>query len=152
MSELNENTELEEQEPDINEQVEEEVDDSIYTTVPIDESLTRHGEAADAKAVGDALALKADASAIVDITVDGQSKDASGNITVKAEHIPYSATQTVKQRIDEVDAKNAYNIPMSGGVNPQMIGDVLEGLQDGVEELTDEEVHDIVAEAFEDEE
>ena len=184
MSEVNQNTELEEETTDLNEQVEEEVDDSPIITVPIDESLTHHGEAADAKAVGDALSQKADASQIVDITVDGQSKDASGNITVKAEHVPYSGEQTVKQKLDAVDAKTSYDIPKTTGVNPQSIGEAIDSLEartaetifiddegqttiadhisdleDDMEdaqteltELTDEEVHTIVAEAFEDDE
>ena len=47
---------------DLNEMIEEEVDESTVITVPIDDTLSNSGEAADAKAVGDALALKADKS------------------------------------------------------------------------------------------
>ena len=46
----------------MNEVVEEVVSDATVMTVPIDDTLSVSGEAADAKAVGDALALKADAA------------------------------------------------------------------------------------------
>ena len=45
---------------DLNEEVVVTVDDASVITVPIDDTLTNSGEAADAKAVGDALALKAE--------------------------------------------------------------------------------------------
>lgn len=117
MSEVTEN---------MNEQVEEEVDDAAVVTVPIDETLTRHGEAADAKAVGDALAAM-----VTDVTVDGQGKDASGNILVKAEHIPYSTGtggKSVAQKIDEVNAKNATQIPVSDQQGAQTIAQALAAL------------------------
>ena len=41
----------------LNEEVEEVVDDATVMTAPIDDTLSISGEAADAKAVGDALAL-----------------------------------------------------------------------------------------------
>lgn len=188
MSELLENEETE----DLNEMVDEEVDDGEIITVPIDETLTRHGEAADAKTVGDRLALKADKSEVqANITVDGQSKDANGNILVKAEHIPYSDEKDVKEAIENIDAKTAEDIPMSEGENPQSIaeaisnaaaktadqipmeigslqtvaekigniddalddiGDAIDEMQEeitqGGAELTDEEVHQIVNEVF----
>lgn len=123
MSELNETN-------DLNETVEEVVEDSPVVTVPVDDTLTHSGEAADAKAVGDALALKADKSEISqNITVNGQSKDNQGNILVKAEHIPYSTGQggkTVKQKLDEIDSKTASDIPMSDGENPQTVAEAIE--------------------------
>lgn len=118
MSEVNEN---------LNEQVEEEIDDATVVTVPIDETLTRHGEAADAKAVGDALAEKADKSEISqNITVNGQSKDAQGNIQVNAEHIPYATGKSVKQKLDDIDGKTAEDIYMSDGDNPQTVAQAIE--------------------------
>ena len=95
---------------ELNEQVEETVDDAEIITAPIDTTLTHSGEAADAKAVGDALAGKADRSEVQsNITVDGQSKDANGNITVRAQHIPYDTTgnETVKSKLDELAGKTA---------------------------------------------
>ena len=122
MSELVENN-------DLNETVEEEVDDSPVVTVPIDDTLTHSGEAADAKKVGDELAKKADKSEVgTNITVNGQTKDAQGNILVKAEHIPYSTGQggkTVKEKIDDIDGKTAEDIPMSSGENPQTVAEAI---------------------------
>lgn len=118
MSEVNEN---------LNEQVEEEVDDATVVTVPIDETLSRHGEAADAKAVGEALDLKADKSEISqNITVNGQSKDNQGNIQVNAEHVPYATGKSVKQKLDDIDGKTAEDIYMSDGDNPQTVAEAIE--------------------------
>ena len=114
-------------EENLNENVEEVVDDAEIITVPIDTTLTHSGEAADAKAVGDALALKADKSDITsNITVDGQSKDANGNILVTAEHIPYAEGVTTKEKIDEIDAKTADDIPMVAGESSQSVAEAIE--------------------------
>lgn len=116
---------------ELNEQVEEEVDDAGIITVPIDTTLTRSGEAADAKAVGDALAGKADRSEVQsNITVDGQSKDSNGNITVRAQHIPYdtTGTETVKDKLDELAGMTAETIPMTTGENPQSIADAIDSI------------------------
>ena len=60
----------------MNDVVEETVRDSDVITVPVDTTLTHSGEAADAKAVGDALDLKADKSELAQsIQVNGQSAD-----------------------------------------------------------------------------
>lgn len=116
---------------ELNEQVEEEVDDAGVITVPIDTTLTHSGEAADAKSVGDALAQKADRSEVQsNITVDGQSKDANGNITVRAQHIPYGTTgnETVKDKLDELAGKTAETIPMTTGESPQSIAEAIDSL------------------------
>ncbi len=116
---------------ELNEQVEETVDDAEIITAPIDTTLTHSGEAADAKAVGDALAGKADRSEVQsNITVDGQSKDANGNITVRAQHIPYGTTgnETVKSKLDELAGKTAENIPMTDGENPQSIAEAIDSV------------------------
>lgn len=116
---------------ELNEQVEETVDDAEIITVPIDTTLTHSGEAADAKAVGDALAGKADRSEIQsNITVNGQSKDANDNITVRAQHIPYDTTgdETVKGKLDELAGKTAETIPMTTGESPQSIAEAIDSL------------------------
>ena len=66
----------------LNEEFELVFDDADVITVPIDTTLSNPGEAADAKAVGDALALKADASSVVAITVNGEGPDLQGAILV----------------------------------------------------------------------
>ena len=73
---------------DLNEVVEEVVSDATVMTVAIDDTLSISGEAADAKAVGDALALKADASSVVAISVNGQAADNQGKILVDGTDIP----------------------------------------------------------------
>ena len=96
-------------------------------TVPIDDTLSVAGEAADAKAVGDALALKADLSAVVTISVDGQEADNQGVILLDAGDIPLeegSAT-SVKAAVDAVSARTAEDIPMSADPEAQSIADAL---------------------------
>ena len=53
------------------------------STVELDTTLTQSGKAADAKAVGDALAEKQDSGNYVK-SVNGTTPDASGNVTVEA--------------------------------------------------------------------
>ena len=73
----------------LNEEVEMVVEDASVITTPIDDTLTISGDAADAKAVGDALALKADRSELQNaITVNGQSADAQGAILIDGDEIP----------------------------------------------------------------
>lgn len=90
MSEITNNNEL-------TEEIEEEIDDAEVMQVPIDDTLSISGEAADAKAVGDALALKADKSELQNaLTVNGQSADSNGNIQLLAEDIPMSSSENAK--------------------------------------------------------
>lgn len=106
---------------ELNEQVNEVVEDSPIVTVPIDETLTRHGEAADAKAVGEALARVQ-----TNVTVNGQSKDANNDIKVNAEHVPYATGVSVKQKLDSIDGKTADDIPMSSGQGAQTIAEAID--------------------------
>lgn len=114
---------------DLNEEVEMEVDDAEVITVPIDATLTNSGEAADAKAVGDALALKADKSEIqTSIKVNGQSADNQGLILVTAKDTKMSDTDptTVKARIEAVDGKTAEDIPASSAAGAPSIAQALQ--------------------------
>lgn len=85
-------------------------------TVSLDDTLTISGKAADAKAVGDALAEKVDADSIMEsvtITVDGQASDNQGVIILSGEDIPVDDSanaQTVKAAIEAVDGKTAADI------------------------------------------
>ena len=87
---------------DLNETFEEEFMDPSVVTVPIDTTLSNSGEAADAKAVGDALALKADASSVVAISVNGQTPDQQGAILLDGADIPMSSGSqtTVKDAVE----------------------------------------------------
>ena len=135
MSEVNEN---------LNEAIEETVYDATVITVPIDDTLQNSGEAADAKAVGDALALKADRSELsAAITVDGQSADNQGVIILLASHIPMTSSagaDSVKDAIDGIEAWDSDDIPYETGGNKSIkdkIDDLAEGIEAGV---TDAEI------------
>ena len=113
---------------ELNEQVEEVIDDATVITVPIDATLTKSNEAADAKAVGDALAMKADKSELqTAITVNGQGADAQGAILVDATDIPLSSSDqtTVKSKLEAVDGKTAADIPVSSDPGAQTIAQAL---------------------------
>ena len=115
----------------LNEEVEEVVDDATVMTVPIDDTLSISGEAADAKAVGDALALKADASAINTIKVNEQSADNQGQILLYGGDIPMSDTDetTLTEAIQAEQDKTAGDIPMTSAEDSDTIADAIEDLQ-----------------------
>ena len=82
--------------------------------VAIDDTLTVSGEAADAKAVGDALALKANLSDVITIDVTGQSPDLQGHIIIDGSDIKMvsSGETTLKAAIEEQAAKTGEDIVM----------------------------------------
>ena len=71
-------------------------------TVELDTTLTQSGKAADAKAVGDALAEKQDSGNYVK-SVNGTTPDASGNVTVEAGGASDYAELTNKPKINGVE-------------------------------------------------
>ena len=114
---------------DMNEVFEEELDDSTVITVPIDDTLSNSGEAADAKAVGDALALKADKSELAaTVSVNGQEADNQGKILVDGTDIPMSTSDstTLKEAIEAAAGRNGEDIPVSDDVGAQTIAEALE--------------------------
>ena len=108
---------------DMNEVFSETMVDSTVITVPIDDTLSNSGEAADAKAVGDALALKADASSVVSIDVNGQSADNQGHILIDGTDIKMSSTDntTLKAAIESAAGRTGADIPVDGTVGAQKI-------------------------------
>ena len=119
--------------PDLNEEVTVVVEDATVITVPIDATLSNSNEAADAKAVGDALALKADKSELqAAITVNGQGADAQGAILIDGEDIPMSGTDstTLKAKITAVDSKTAADIMMSSAAGAKTIAQELSESED----------------------
>ena len=113
---------------DLNEVFEETLIDPAVITVPIDDTLSHSNEAADAKAVGDALALKADKSELsAAITVNGQGADAQGAILIDGTDIPMSGTDstTLKAKIEAVDGKTAADIKMSSASGAKTIAQEL---------------------------
>lgn len=100
-------------------------------TVSLDDTLSISGKAADAKAVGDALAEKADISTLmsnVRITVDGQESDAQGVVLLYGEDIPVDDSNdapTVAEKLAEIDGKTATDINYAIG---QTIKDKIDDL------------------------
>ena len=119
----------------LNDVVTQTVRDSEVITVPIDDTLSVSGEAADAKAVGDALALKADASAVNQIQVNGQGADNQGLILIDATDIPMSdavGAPTIAQAISSTQAKTADAIAMSSS-DETTVAEKISGIEDALE-------------------
>ena len=116
----------------LNEEVTMVIEDASVITTPIDDTLTVSGDAADAKAVGDALALKADISQITDVTVNGQSPDAQGAIIVTGEDIDVSSSDNTKldAALAALDAKTGADIAIDGEESANTIANVIDGIQD----------------------
>ena len=103
MSEINNNSAAEE----MNEVVEEVVDDATVMTVPIDDTLSISGEAADAKAVGDALANKIGrGEALTRVTVNDVQSDSNGNVNITGADIPMSSASGAATIGAAMDAMN----------------------------------------------
>ena len=137
-------SEVSESSTDLNEVVEEFIEDASVITVPIDDTLSNSGEAADAKAVGDALALKADKSELsAAINVNGQSADNKGKIILLAEHVPMADTQgadSVKDAIEAANARTAEDILMETG-GEETVADVIQEIDEALTVgVTDEEI------------
>ena len=100
---------------DLNEVFTVEFADAEVITVPIDDTLSNSGEAADAKAVGDALALKADLSDIANIKVNAQAADNQGQIYLDGTDIPMSENDstTLKAAVEAAAGRTAADIPMA---------------------------------------
>ena len=109
----------------LNDVVEETVEDALVMTVPIDDTLTVSGEAADAKAVGDALALKADLSAVKNIAVNEQAADNQGQILLTGEDVPMSGTDetTLKAAIDAAGGRTGADIPLNDDLEAPTIAE-----------------------------
>lgn len=143
-------------EVNLNDVVEEEVNDAEVITVPIDDTLSVSGEAADAKAVGDALAEKADKSELsTAVNVNGQSADAQGNILVYGNHIPMSNAQgaaSVKAAIEEIQGWDAADLNVDDTAqSPVTVKAAIEELQgrNGTDiDLDDTAAHGTLAEAI----
>ena len=113
----------------LNDVVNEVVEDATVMTVPIDDTLSISGEAADAKAVGDALALKADASQVTGISVNGQSADLQGKIIVDATEIEMSSTDNTKVQaaIAAAAGRTGADIPVNGQAGAVTIEQAIAG-------------------------
>lgn len=102
---------------------------SQLQSVPVDNTLSIEGQAADAAAVGAALAQKADLSQVTGIKVNGQAADQQGLIYVDGSDIPVSGEDStlISAKIAALDAKTAADIPMSSETGAQSIADAVNG-------------------------
>lgn len=118
-------------ENNMNEEVVMVVEDATVITTPIDDTLTISGDAADAKAVGDALALKADLSQVTGITVNGQQADAQGAILIDGDEIPVSGTDAtpMADKFAAIDALTGADIPIDAEEGADPIADVIGDIQ-----------------------
>ena len=115
----------------MNEEVTMVVEDATVITTPIDDTLTVSGDAADAKAVGDALALKADKSQLTNVTVNGQAPDQQGAILIDGTDIPANDTDedTIAEALAALDAKTGADIAIDGESGADTIANVVSGIQ-----------------------
>ena len=107
-------------------------------TVPIDDTLTIEGQAADAKATGDALALKADKSELqAAVKVNNQPADAQGLILIDGRHIPVSDedAETLAEAVTDLKEQTAENIPMSSDSGAKTIAEVVNANAEAIESM-----------------
>lgn len=124
---------------ELNERVTFTVGSSTTLTVPIDTTLTIEGQAADAAAVGRALAGKQDAGSVV-ISVNGQEQDNQGQIEITGEDIPVDETagaDSIADAIAELQGRTGEDIPVSGSEATTIKGK-LDALQDAVGDAQDD--------------
>lgn len=120
--------------PDLNEQViNVQVEDSSIITVPIDTTLSIAGQAADAAAVGEALAGKADAdSTLSKITINGQESDAQGVIILTAEHVPMNdstGARSVGAVLEGLTGLTAQTLKMDSSEEADTVAEAIGALQ-----------------------
>ena len=90
------------------ENIDMEIEDSTVVPMPIDPTLSIEGEAADAKATGDAIAAIAAVKKVLN-----QSPDSSGNVAINATQIPMSGddgAQTISEAILSAQEQTAETI------------------------------------------
>ena len=117
---------------------------STVIPMPIDPTLSNEGEAADAKATGDAIAAIAAVKKVL-----GQSPDGTGNVEINATQIPMSSetgAQTISEAVLNVQAQTADTIYYVSG-ETETVKSVVDGIitacTDG---CTDEEIDEIFEE------
>lgn len=118
----------------LNEVFEEAMQDAAVITVPIDDTLSNSGEAADAAAVGAALALKADLADISNIKVNEQAADNQGQILLDGRDVPMSDTDTttLTAAITAAGSRTGADIPINGEPEAQTIAEAVEALSGAV--------------------
>lgn len=119
--------------PDLNEEVTFEVSESETLSVPVDSTLSIEGQAADAAAVGRALAGKQDAGSVV-ISVNGQVQDNQGQIEITGKDIPVDETagaESIADAVAELQGRTGADIPVSGSTETT-IGEKIGAMEDRI--------------------
>ena len=154
---------------DVPEVLQQDIHDALVMTVNIDDTLSISGEAADALAVGNALATKASIYDVKNtLSVNGQTGGGTWDITVNGDEIPAqsdSDTETVADaltrlgsglsdeitarenadtsldgRLDTIEAWDASDIPVDkSAATPVSIESALQSLDGRVENLEEHE-------------
>lgn len=127
------------------EEIEYTVDDANVIPTPIDPTLSHEGEAADAKATGDAIA-----GVIDDLRVNNKAP-VNKAITVYATDIAMSSAEgapTIASAIEGIGDKDASEI-MYDAENLVTVKDALDGIAEELEsEISEEEIDEIFDEVF----
>ena len=125
------------------------VDDATVIPVPVDPTLSNEGEAADAKATGDAI------TAVFTGAKVNNKAFVSKEVTLYATDIAMSnaaGAQTIAEALGSIGDKDASDI-MYDSDNLVTVADALDEINTELETgLTDEEIDDIFDEVFEEEE
>ena len=131
------------------ENIDMEVEDNTVVPMPIDPTLSNEGEAADAKATGDAIAAIAAVKKVL-----GQSPDATGDVTINATQIPMSSetgAQTISEAVLGVQAQTADTIYYVAG-ETDTVKSVVDGIINACTDGCTEDEIDEIFEDWEDEE
>lgn len=137
--ELIETVEEEVDDVDQEDVLEDSVQDSLVITVNIDSTLSISGDAADAKATGDALATKASVSDVKQtLNVNGRTGSGTWGITVNGDNIPAqsdSDSESVADALSRIDgAVGDLEDDLSDEVTARSDADTALGTRIGTEE------------------
>lgn len=113
--------------PDMNEEVTYTVDESTMLTVPVDNTLSIAGQAADAHAVGVALDEKLNIDDF-QVSVNGVQADNQGAILITGADVPVSGTDArrLPVAIQALEARTGADIPVSSESGADSIAEAIE--------------------------